>query len=193
MKIVFLLLPFLVLSCCNGSRSVTTTPKEYQYRSQIAKGKYQSDTAIIRSILIKMIDNEIKPFDRKTYDKETDLFIDSMVYSPDQLRMIVFVVAKNSTMKLLRRENDLMFYYDALYLFCSRESMNAPIKVYDYSGYHLDFFYNYSEISEALREYCFNRLMRNEGAEQYYNVNDIRFWSSKYFERVLNNSTPTSE
>ena len=193
MKSIFLLLPFLVLSCYNRDTSVSTTPKEYQYRSQIAKGKYQRDTAIIRSILIKMIDNQIKPLDKKTYDQGTDLFIDSIVYSPDQLRMIVFVISKNSTKKLLRIENDSMFYYDAFYLSCTRESANAPIKVYDYSGYHLIFFYNYSVISKALREYCFNRLMRNEGTEQYYNVNDIRFWSSKYFERMLNNSTVTTE
>ena len=70
-------------------------------------------------------------------------------------------------MKLLRRENESAYYYDAYYLFCSRESLSKSIKVYDYSSYRLSFFYDHPEISKALREYCFNRLLKLDGTERH--------------------------
>lgn len=192
MKTVLILLPLLSLFCCSRG-TTTSTPKKYQYKiHEATTEEYQEDTTSIRSVLIKMLEKQVNPFDLKTYDTETDLYIDSLVYSPDQLRMIVLIIAKNSATKLLRRENESLFYYDAFYLFCSRESANDPIKVYDYSGYRLSNFYNYVEISEALQEYCFRRLLRREGTEQHYNIDDVRFWSSKDFEWVLNNATATS-
>ena len=193
MKSIYLTFFFMLLSCCNGSRNASTTPKKYQYEiDKMAEVNYQKDTSSIRAVLRKMINEQIKPFDRETYNKGTDSFIDTLVYSPDLSSMIVFIIVKNSTMKLLQRENDSKFYYDAFYLFCSRDSANDALNVYDYTGYRLNFFYNYSEIRETLRDYCFTRMMRIEGSEQYYNINDIRFWNSKYFERVLRNSRPIS-
>jgi len=193
-KNILIVLVILTLTSCKDSKRLSGTPTKYKYRiNGITKAKYTSDTTAIRGVLAKMLDNQVKPLDLKAYDKETHLFIDSLVYSPNQLRMIVFVIVRNSSTKLLRQENDSTFYYDAYYLFCSRESLIKPIQVYDYSGYRLSFFYDYTEIREALREYCFSRMMRKERDEQYYNIDDKRFWSSKYFERVLSNSTPTSD
>lgn len=193
MKSAIMLFLLLVLFCCNGGRDGSTTPKEYQYKAhEVSKARYQTDTTDLRSVLTKMIDKRTRPFDLRAYDNGTNFFIDSLVYGPDQTRMIVFVVAKNSTTKLLKRENNATYYYDAFYLFSSRESVDSSIRVYDYSGYRLNFFYSYSEIREALREYCFRRLMRSDGNDIHYNIDDIRFWSSNDFEWVLNNSAATS-
>jgi hypothetical protein len=194
MKNAFILLLLFTSYCCKDYRNIGSTPSKYKYKvNKTAKASYSIDTTAIRPILTKMLDKQIKPLDLKPYDKGTDLFIDSLVYSPDQLRMIVFVIVKNSTMKLLRRENDSTYYYDAYYLFCSRESLSMPMKVFNYSGYRLSRFYDHSEIRDALREYCFNRLLKLDGTEQHYNIDDVRFWRSKDFEWVLKNSTATSE
>ena len=196
-KLIALLLlvsSFSMLYTCRDPRNANATPQSYKYRIRsTALARYSDDTTAVRPILFKMLVNQTKPFNLKTYDEGTDLFIDSLIYSPDQYRMIVLVVAKNSSMKLSLRENGSPYFFDAYYLFCSRQSLKEPIKVYDYDGYGLSTFYDYTEIREALREYCFSRMMRKERDEQYYNIDDKRFWSSKYFERVLSNSTPTSD
>lgn len=193
MKNIFKLLLLLALCGCEGCGNKSTTPAAHKYKlHQDAKSKYAVDTTAIRTILTKMLNEKVKPFNLKMYDEQTDLFIDSLVYSPDQLRMIVFVISKNSTLKMLHRENDSGYYYDAYYLYCSRDSLKEPIKVYDRAGYGLVNFYDYEEIRGALRDYCFNRLLKLDGAIQHYNIDDKRFWSSKDFEWVVNNSIATS-
>jgi hypothetical protein len=194
MKNVFIFSLLLALCGCKGCRSAGSTPQAYKYKiSETARATYSSDTTAVTSILKKMLNDRTKPFNLKMYDKETDFFIDSLVYSPDQLRMIVFVIARNATSKMLHRENDSAYFYDAYYLYCARDSMKDPIKIYDRAGYGLVNFYDFTEIREALKEYCFNRLLKVDDTEQHYNIDDIRFWTSKDFEWVVNNSTATTE
>jgi len=107
--------------------------------------------------------------------------------------MIALVVARNASTKLSWRENDEPFFFDAYYLFCSRQSLEESVKVYDYDRYGLSTFYDYDEIREALREHCFSRLFSVEGTEHHYNIDDKRFWSSKDFEWVLTYSTGISQ
>lgn len=193
-RVIFKLFFFLALCGCGseGGGKKNSTPPGYKYKlEQYAGLTYTNDTTVIRAILTKMRNEKIKPFNLKMYDEQTDLFIDSVVYSPDQLRMILFVITRNSTSKMLRRENESSYYYDAYYLYCSRDSLKEPIKVYDYAGYRLSFFYHYPEISGTLRDYCFNQLLELDGTEQHYNIDDKRFWSSKDFEWLINNSKTT--
>ena len=192
--ILVVVLSFAILYGCKDYRGTHTTQLKYKYKiPATAFARYSDDTTAIRTILQKMLIKKTEPFDLKLYDSQTNLVIDSLIYGPDQLRMIVFVIARNSSTKLSSRENDSPFFYYAYYLFGSRQSMKDPINVFDYSGYRLGNFYDRAEISEALRDYCFNRMQRVESTEQYYNVDDKRFWNSNYFERVLRNSTATSE
>ena len=193
-KNALILLLIFTSSCCKDCKRLGGTPTKYKYRIKgVTHVEYSSDTIAIQRILTKMLDKRIKPLDLKTYDEKTVLFIDSLVYSPDKLRMIVFVITRNSTMKMLHRENDAPFFYDAYYLFCSRDSLNKPIKVYSRAGFGLINFYDYAEIREALHKYCFNQLLKLDGTTQHYNIDDVRFWKSKDFELVLRNSPATSE
>jgi hypothetical protein len=103
--------------------------------------------------------------------------------------MIVLFIVKNNTDKLLVKENEAKYYYDAYYLFCSREDLNAPVKIYGRSGFRLVNFYNYNEVKNAVRDYCFLQLLsENNTKEIHYNIDDLRFWNSTDFEWVLKNA-----
>jgi hypothetical protein len=165
------------------------TPAAYKYKLSVgASIKYGDDVASIRLILQKMLDAGVNPYDKKIYDNDTELFVDTLLYSPDQCRMVVFVVDKNSSNKLSSRESDAPFFYNAHYLFCSRRSELDSIRVYDYTNFRLANFYDFLDIRDALRSYCFTQLTGIDGAEKFYNVDDIRFWNSEIFERVLKHS-----
>ncbi len=182
------------LLSCQGNTNQSSTPSEYTYTiNTAAQASYSSDTTAIRPILAKMLEKKIGPFRLEEYDSQTGFYIDSLITSPDQLRSVIFVITRNSTSKLLLRENALDYYFNAFYLYSSKEAIDSPQIIYDYSGYRLNGFYDRHEIREALREYCFNRLFRLDGEEQIYNINDKRFWNSKSWEWVLKYAAATSD
>jgi len=177
----------LLMGCTNDFRRTNPTPASYTYRIQQDSNGYSNDTSNVRLVLKKMLHDKVRPFHLKKYDGRPHLIIDSLVYSPDKLRMIALVVVKNTDMT--KRST---FSHDAYYLFCSRESLAEPIKIYDFFGFGFNDFKNESDIREALREYCFTRMLKLDGNEARYNLDDIRYWSSKEFEWVLKNSLATS-
>lgn len=139
-----------------------------------------------------MIAEEINPFDLKQYDMNTVIFVDTLIYSPDQTKLVAFIVDKNSTEKLVKKENSERYYYNATYLFCQKDKHTGKIGVFDYCHFGLANFYSYKEIKEALYNYCFYRLSEESTQEDiHYNVDDVRFWKSKEFERVIRNSKET--
>jgi hypothetical protein len=164
------------------------TPLKYKNNYKVKKSTYIGDSTEISNILSKMLSKHLHPFRPETqFNSETDIHIDSIIYSPDELRMIVFVVTKNSTDKLFKKENGELFFYNANYLFCSRIDKNAPINVYDYVGYNLINYYSYKEIKEQLYEHCFIDL----GKDDKYNVDDVRFWKSSDFNWIVEHSEAT--
>jgi hypothetical protein len=185
--VVFVLI--YVVSSCKRDVEVNSTPALFKYDGDsVSASMYSGDTAIIHDILKQMLSTKIGPFELDIYDSRTNVVIDSLIYSPDQARMIVLLIVKNRTSKLLTRDNDSDYYYDAYYLYCSKDAQDGRVTVYDYSGYRLNFFYDREDIVDALHDYCFNRLAGQDGAEYHYNIDDIRFWSSDDFEWVINNA-----
>ena len=172
----------LLMGCTNDFRTTNPTPVRYTYRIKQDSNGYSNDTSIVRLVLKKMLHDKVRPFHWKGYYGSQRLIIDSLVYSPDKMRMIVLVIVERSK-----------FSHDAYYLFCSRVAPAEPIKIYDYFGFSLGDFKNELDIREALREYCFTRMLKLDGNEAHYNLDDVRFWTSKEFEWVLKNSLATGQ
>jgi len=180
----------ILFSC--GDDSYKATPAKFKQIVKINQALFIADKDDVYSIIKKMIDNKVSPFDKKYYDKSTQIFVDTLVYSPDLTKLIAFIITKNSTEKLLYKENNEKYYYNANYLFCVKNSDDGKISVFDYAAFNLVDFYSYKQIKEALNEYCFYRLLGESTPDNiHYNVDDVRFWQSKEFERVINNSKAT--
>ena len=178
--LVIMVLAVILQSCV---RKQSGTPKEFKSNTTVNRGIYQSDTSTIKAVLSKMLKENTHPFvPSKQFDKNTSLYIDTLIYSPDKLKMIVFVISKNSTGKLLAKDGGKDFFFNANYLFCLRDSINSTIKIYDDSGFNLVYYDDYNGIKDALHDYCFYRIAaENNGKGKKYNLDDLRFWKSDDF------------
>jgi len=187
-KKAFLFIGMIILTMsCKGQTNKTLS--RYESTVKVSKSLYQGDSMQVHDILKKMLYQHLHPFrPQKQFDSETKIFVDSILYSPDRLRMVVFVITRNSTGKLLKKENKAPFFYNANYLFCSRDNEKSHIRVYDYVGFNLVNYYKYNEVKERLKEFCFSGL---GGKQNKYNIDDKRFWKSNDFEWVLKNSQAT--
>ncbi|MBW4888470.1 hypothetical protein KXQ82_02035 [Mucilaginibacter sp. HMF5004] len=187
MKNLFFIISICFAVSCNSQPS--TLSMQYKNVVNVSKKNYSKDSLQIDGVLRMMLNKHLHPFKPdEQFDLNTRILIDSIIYSKDILHMIVFVITKNNTNKLLKKENSEMYFYNGNYLFCSRENKNSPIKVYDYTGFNLVYYYNYKDLKKRLREYCFIDMGKEKGK---YNIDDIRFWKSDDFKWVINNSEAT--
>ncbi len=176
----------LIISCNNQKSG---TPKKYKSIVNVSQQGYFKDSIEIGDVLKKMLTSHLHPFrPEKEFDATTQIFIDSIIYSPDKSKLIVFVIKKNSTNKLLKKENNELYYYNGNFLFCSRDDIDSKIKIYDYAGFNLVNYYVKNDLKERLKEYCFLDRGQEKGK---YNIDDIRFWNSDDFNWVINNSQAT--
>ncbi|MBB2147397.1 hypothetical protein [Pedobacter gandavensis] len=191
-NITLILSVFLYLSCSTDNVS-KPTPTKYKVRVKVTKTVYSRDSIQVYRALKQMLNMHLNPFSSKMiYDQQSQLNIDSLIYGPNKLRMVVLVIVRNNTNKLLVKENKEKYYYNGFYLFCSRDNFQAPIKVYERSCFGLMNFYSYGEIKQVLHDYCFLRLFGESSLNDiHYNVDDLRFWNSVDFEWILKNSKPT--
>ena len=171
---------------CNNKN----TPKEYLYSSIISKTYYNRDTIYLKKLSLCLLEQNIRPFQNKSiFDSQSILILDTIIYSPDAMKMVVFFVIKNSLKKydrFIKNTNDSKF--EGIHFYCIRGSNNEIIVNKD-----CVFFFS-SNSKESLRElfysYAFERKSTDypfEGQQQY-NLNDCRFWSSKQMIYEMNDS-----
>jgi hypothetical protein len=182
--LMFLLLGFG--SCGQGS---VGTPKEYKYNVDVDANEYSKDSTRLYYTLETMLFKNLSPFSPSSYyDSTTRIYIDSILYSPDELRAVVFVinrVAKDK--KKLSLKNN--FEYNANYLFCDKVNKDSTIKVYRYSAFNLSKYGSYADVKNALFELCFGRRATDKWNEKQprFNMDDSRFWNSEEFNYVVKN------
>ena len=187
-RVISIFIIVIIFFAC-GNDNYKGTPVAFKSTASIDKRNLIDDKRQIHSIIKKMIAEEIHPFDLKEYDVNTIIFVDTLIYGPDQTRLVAFIVDQNNTEKLVKKENTEKYYYNATYLFCQKDKKTGKIGVFDYSHFGLVNFYSYKEIRKALYDYCFYRLLgESTRGNIHYNVDDVRFWKSKDFDRVIKSS-----
>jgi len=187
LRILMVALVFLLIGCDSKYKS---TPLKYKNLKSVDQKMYNADKFEIDLVLKKMMDENSAPFrPKEQFDEQSKFFLDTILYSPDKLRMAILIITKNGTNKLLNNNNLGKFFFNANYLFCSRSSLKSPIGIYDYSSYNIVYYTNYKDVRQRLHEYCFKELSsQNIDGKKIYNVDDLRFWHSDGFNWVMNNS-----
>lgn len=178
---------FLVLCGCQG----TKTPKEFLYEVNVERTTYLSDTLYIRKILNQMLFKNIRPYHIKDlYDKNSILDIDTVFYSPDLKKMVVFVITKNAYMKYDNYNPDSIKYMYEGFHFYGYRSKNEKIILNMSCDFNIK-----SESKEDLKDafYSYAFIRKSTGhpfdGEPQYNLNDIRLWSSKQMKFQMKDST----
>lgn len=187
---IYLLTVMVLLFACKSK----STLKQYRNYVKVSSALYQTDTSKIKNALQKMLGEHLQPFrPEEHFDTASIIYLDTVIYSPDKLKMIALVITENSTNKLMHKTNSAKSFFNGNYLFCSRVNLTSKISVYDYSSYNIAHYYNYADIRARLYEYCFKELSYEVfDGKNGYNIDDLRFWNSDVFKWVVSNSKATS-
>ena len=176
----------IFLSSCNSENG---TPAQYKYKITISKIEYKLDSAKIMNKLTYMLKKNVHPFTpAKQFDRNTQLFLDSIIYSPDKNKMIALVISKNSNSKLEQPLNyKTNFHYNGNYLYCKKVTSNNDIIVSDYSSFNLIHWETYNDVKERLKEECFEvrYQLGIRDKKPIYNLDDKRFWESLDYNSIM--------
>jgi len=178
MKILIIL--FCVISnICNGCNLNDTTPIKYRNYSKVQPEIYGKHEKYLFGYIRSIIGKGIEPFNVKEYDSLTEVFIDTIIYSPSKNKLAFFVIAKNSNDKLLSGGNRNEFHYDA-HCFIGHISLNDEIFDISWlSAYNLSRYENLESASYRIRELHFQEFNETRNPKAKYNLDDIRFWDSE--------------
>lgn len=161
---------FCCFSC--GLRPKKHTPDKYLNNTVINRNDYTRDSVMLVKELYVKLSNHEDFFSPAAYFDSTRLIIDSIVYSPGYKKMAVLVITKNPTYRQLVPDEKHQWYYDATGYLGIRKSDSISLK---WLGPNFTNSINKHELSELIRDACFNRFATDD-PRYPYNLNDIRFW-----------------
>lgn len=186
------LIPLGLIAMVSCRQRMARTPSEYKFKVLATPEEYSEDSTYLYFVMETMLSKNMTPFTPSSlFTKSTGLYVDSILYSPDKLRIIVFVIGKvTNKEKTPRNDGTLPNEYIGNYLFCTRGSSSSPIKIFNYAPYRLETD-SYKDTKEALRELCFGRRATQEWSKGTYflNMDDSRFWKSDEFNRIISKNT----
>ena len=159
------------------------TPEAFLNHTTAKKQQYEIDRADIVRQFKGQIKRHVAFFYSKEFDEDTQIIIDTILYSPDFKKEAILVFTKNPTSKQLAPDANADWYYDATCYLATRQKDSLDLS---FIGPN---FRNYTikeELRQLVRENYF-RIFATEkdvkgAAYMYYNLNDIRFWSCKIWK-----------
>jgi hypothetical protein len=161
------------------------TPKEFLNNVVVNKEEYKKDSIeIIRQLKGFIVGHENFFYSKEYYDS-TQLIIDSIIYSTDLNKMVVFLITKNPTSRQLIPDDKYIWYYDATcYLGIRQEGSiilsligpsfsNSNDKDKLRQMMHDTYFSEYAQIKDTNGEFRYK-----------YNIGDVRFWDCPIWKEI---------
>lgn len=172
----FLMLNLMVyfISC-----SETGTPEEYMYTVSISEEEYVENVNKIKLHIRGMISDHLGPFYPNSYDNETKIYVDTIVYGPDDNnRAVALVLLENSNKKIMVTENPDSVHYDGRAFLLEISENDWLVKWFNLMN--INRFSNQREASEYFRYKYFVHLASHSTFD--YNINDKRFWQDDLWD-----------
>lgn len=101
---------------CNfgtGVGEVRITSKEFLNSTKVNQDIYNRDIDTTMHQIQQFLSTHSKSFYSKVYFDSTKLYIDTILYSPDQNKIAIFLVTKNPVTRQLYPNTKYRYYYDA--------------------------------------------------------------------------------
>ncbi|MEM6738287.1 MAG: hypothetical protein AAF620_19680 [Bacteroidota bacterium] len=192
-----LFIPLLLigfLGSCQQKQVGIPTPDEFKYINTFTREGYLKDSLEINEKIERMINKKEGPYYVKEHDSLTEVFIDTILYSPHNNRIATFVITKNSNDKLLSPGNPNEYHYNAHCFIADRKVSGEEWNLKWFRRLNFTRHETYNYVSEKIRYRYFNNLAQLKGANgesQYkYNFDDIRFWDGPIWDKeTVNNPT----
>ena len=188
---------FLILISC-GKPEAPKTPAKYRYKTVVEDSIYDQDKEYFKIEVNELIDRREGPFYPDSYELEAEVFIDSILYSPNKLKTIFFAIVKQPNKALEETDGPENSHYNAYCFLGIRDSKGKSWRIKWFDAMRFVHFDSYIEASKLIRfRYSRNlvEIKNQKGESRYkYNVNDIRFWESLVWEeKNFNELSDTSE
>lgn len=183
--ILWWILVGFIFTSCEGVRFKRFTPENYLNHTVANKDQYAADSAILVKQFKQAVINHEGFFLNGSYDATTEIRIDSILYSPDIRKMIVFVIARNPTTKQIRPVTDYKWYYDGTCYLGFRHNDTIQLR---HLGPNFTNSYDYRKLSAMMRDAYFTAFATEDtvGLNTYkYNLNDIRFWKDPVWREFI--------
>lgn len=184
-KLIYYLMSFVV--CLAGC---SNTSAKHKYKNEVTHQQYLSDKGKLEQYIREMIILRKGPFYPKSYDEETKVIIDTIVYGPiSSNKAIGLVLLKNSTSKLLHNPSSDLFYYDGRAFLLDTQDDDWTVEWFNILN--INRFSKIEKASKILRQKYFNELSTLNTFT--FNIDDKRFWEDFQWEKHLNNSSEKYE
>lgn len=146
-----------------------------------------SDSNLVLNKLKVLLANKEDLFYNSGYSGQTTIIIDSIIYNKDSSKMAVFAIIKSpiSNLQILNRKDKSEWFYDATCYVGLRQIDTIIIK---WVGHNLVSFFDYQEISNAIRNEClynFSSIDSTNHLYSEYNMHDSLFWTSPFWNKVI--------
>ena len=165
-------------------RKNTDTPKEFLNKTLNKKEDYTKDSLTIVLEFKRLLLKHQDFFYSKEYFDGTNIFIDTILYSPDFNKLAIILLTKNPTSRQLMPTEKEDFYYNATAYLGVRQKDTINLS---WLGPNFSNSTNRKELSKDIRQECFRTFVSKDTSEQYshkYNLNDIRFWTGSEWQKI---------
>jgi hypothetical protein len=183
-------LAFVLCKFCYSCASINsdTIPAIYINNTTVSPKIYKVHQEVLKDSIRLFIENKSLAYYSKENDSQTEIIIDSVLYSPKKDKGAFFVITKNSKSKLIGGGNRNEYHYDAhcftFYLY--GDSIISGI--YWVKAFNVSNFYTKEKASNRIREMYFKEFSKSQdvnGNSMYkFNLNDIRFWDGPIWQTL---------
>lgn len=188
---ILLFATLIITASCNfrtGAGETRITPKEFLNLTKVNPAIYIQDKDTIFHQIQHFLSTHSKSFYSKEYFDLTILGIDTILYSPDQNKIAVFIFTKNPITRQLDPNIKYKHYYDASCYLGKRLKDTFDLKWLD--RFRLINFYDQQEVTNGLRKMYFTEFATLKNGDNTYtynfNLDDKRFWNcyawTQYYE-----------
>ncbi len=162
-------------SCSSGR-----TPSEFLNKTTVSADIYNANKRVLTDSIREFILTNQSAYYPVDNDSLTEIFIDTILYSPSKDKIAFFVITKNTSNKLLSyKQGDKVYnYYDANCFIAHLKNDTTIDKISWIEAYGLINYKNQCEASKDIRELSFTENVR-PNRNLRYNLDDVRFWNSK--------------
>jgi len=157
------------------------------YKISVSKKEYARDSSFLA---ITAYGYESAKFGNFNHD-EPAIFVDTVLYSPDKLKLFSFLIIKAPNKSTWGKDNfpKAKNIFDGLCLIGFRNKPDTMWKLYEFSQYRPSGFTEYKQVQRLLNHYYFYKfkddfgskwdLTIGERSEKFkYNLNEANFWEN---------------
>ena len=160
-------------------RKNTDTPDRFINPTTISTGDFNKDRLSLINQFKDLAIKHVGFFSSKEYYEETDIIIDTILYSPKYEKLVILMIARNPTSRQLMAGKNEIWYYNATSYLGLRQNDSIALS---WLGPNFSNSSDLPEISHILREACFRTFVSQDTIGEFahkYNLNDVRFWTGK--------------